>query len=319
MKYNIHPDFAKLRFPVLLSPGLMRLAAPVMAQMLRAVSVPETLKACRITVRGWQNKPVPVEIFRPKDVFEPLPCLIYFHGGAFCFKAAPYHKKLALRYAAEARCAVAFPDYHLLPKNPFPAAQQDALSVWQELKANACPLKLDSTRFAVGGDSAGAALAAAVCSFSSEKPCFQLLLYPVTDVKMNTSSMQQFTDTPLWNAVLNKKLWHFYLKNTPKEQWGAASPMQQPLAKPLPETYVETAQFDCLHDEGVAYAERLRRAGGRVTLYETVGTVHGYDLALNSAVTQESVRRRVLALNRAFYGDGPKPPLPQKSKKDGSV
>lgn len=300
MKYDIHPDFSKLNFVPPLSPVALRLASPVMKAVLRAVRVPKGICAKRYSVAGYRGMNVPVEVFFPQDNDGMLPALLYLHGGAFCFRAAPYHKKLAMRYAREARCMVFFPDYHLLPGFPYPAAREDAICAFDWMFAHANSLGIDACRIAVGGDSAGAILASAICNHAAEKLCFQMLLYPALDVRMETDSMRQYTDTPLWNSVLNKKLWSMYLRGTPEEQWEAASPMHLPLPDRIPATYIETAEFDCLHDEGVAYAARLAEAGARVTLNETKGTIHGYDFALDSAVTEKSVSRRLEMLNLAF-------------------
>ena len=72
--------------------------------------------------------------------------------------------------------------------------------------------------------------------------------------------------------------------------------MTAQLRTPIPPAYIETAEFDCLHDEALLYAQRLRDQGGQVTLWETKGTVHGYDFCWDSPITQDSVRRRVEAM-----------------------
>lgn len=68
----------------------------------------------------------------------------------------------------------------------------------------------------------------------------------------------------------------------------------------LPPAYVESAQFDCLHDEGIAYAQALRAAGVAVTLHETKGTMHGYDIVPNSSITQDSIQKRIAFLKEHF-------------------
>lgn len=299
MKYDIHPDFARLNFTPSLTPLMMRAAAPVMKLMASAVRVPESIRISHHTLPGYRGKPVSVEVFTPTHLASPKPCLLYFHGGAFVFRAAPYHKKLVLRYAEGAGCAVAFPEYHLLPEYPFPAAQTDAVCTFDWLVDHADELGIDRRRIAIGGDSAGGLLTAAVCALGADAS-IQMLLYPALDARMQTESMKVFTDTPLWNSTLNKKLWAMYLINTPLERWAEASPMQWPLPKRIPPAYIETAEFDCLRDEGIAYAERLRTAGAEVTLNQTQGTIHGYDMVAGSAITEDSVTKRIAALKQAF-------------------
>ena len=69
----------------------------------------------------------------------------------------------------------------------------------------------------------------------------------------------------------------------------------------LPDAYVEVSEFDCLRDEGILYAEALRRSGCVVELNKTAGTVHGFELAEKSEITSICVDRRVNALQKAFY------------------
>lgn len=300
MKYDIHPDFAKLKISPRLTPGALRMSSHFMKLMLSFVRVPKDVAVRRMNVIGYKGLPVPTEIYMPKERSGKLPCLLYFHGGAFCFSAAPYHKQLAIRYARETGCAVALPDYHLLPEFPLPAALQDSVAAVDRILESADEYDIDVNRVAVGGDSAGAVLAAAVCAHAAVRIRFQMLLYPVTDAMMQTESMRRYTDTPVWNSTLNAELWSMYLKGIPKEQWQVHTPMHALLPERVPDTYIETAEFDCLHDDGILYAERLRAAGGKVTVFESKGTVHGYDMILNSKVTEDSVRRRIEALKEAF-------------------
>ena len=105
--------------------------------------------------------------------------------------------------------------------------------------------------------------------------------------------MAEFTDTPLWDPVNNAEMWRLYLKNTGNGDSADASPMSAPLPDVIPDAYIELAEFDCLRDEGAAYAARLAAAGADVTLNRTRGTFHGYDIAQHARVTRENVARRV--------------------------
>lgn len=131
-------------------------------------------------------------------------------------------------------------------------------------------------------------------------PCAQLLVYPVIDHRMQSASMRRFTDTPMWNSLLSRKMWQFYLPSLPAEHPEHASLLLAPSLHDLPPAYVESAQFDCLHDEGIAYAQALRAAGVAVTLHETKGTMHGYDIVPNSSITQDSIQKRIAFLKEHF-------------------
>lgn len=303
-KYAIHPDFRICKINAPFNKFFLFLASPVMKFALKLTRVPTGISAQRFTVRGFQNLKIPVDIFIPDGCDKKAPCLLYFHGGGFGFNASPYHKKIACRYALNAKCKVVFPYYHLLPRFPFPAARDDAIAVYSWLIGCSENLGIDTRRIAVGGDSAGGVLAAYVCNlapcFDLPQPCLQMLIYPVTDMLMSSESMKRFQDTPMWNSKRNKNMWQMYLKNTPQNQWSNASPMQMSLPLEIPDTYIEAAEFDCLRDDSVSYASRLQNAGGKVTFIQTYGTVHGYDIVQNSSITKESMQHRFEALHSAF-------------------
>ena len=157
---------------------------------------------------------------------------------------------------------------------------------------------------AVGGESAGGALAIYLCRDAETRglpvPKFQMLIYPVADERMETESMKKYTDTPMWNAEHNAEMWRMYLEG---KTCPEASPMEMELPKQLPLTYMEVAELDCLHDEGVAYARRLEEAGGTVELHEIKGVFHGYDVDPRTSVMQECLRNRSDALRRGLWGE----------------
>ena len=66
------------------------------------------------------------------------------------------------------------------------------------------------------------------------------------------------------------------------------------------EDYVEAAEFDCLHDEGILYAQKLKEAGAYVEVYDTKGTYHGYDAAIDAQIVQDQIAKRVAFLKRGF-------------------
>ena len=244
---------------------------------------------------------VPVSIYSPKDLKGDAPCLVYFHGGGFALRAAPQHYKLAQVYCEEARCRVVLVDYSV---RPFPAPVLDCFAAYRWVVKNAHRLAIDPKRIAVGGDSAGGALAAACCLMARDKriplPCFQLLVYPVTDRRMQTPSMAAFPDTPMWNAKKNAVMWRRYLSRPHDLPMEYASPMEAESFSGLPDAYVEVAEFDCLRDEGVAYAMALQKGGAKVEMNMTAGTVHGFELAWKAEPTQMAIDRRVHALRKAL-------------------
>lgn len=241
----------------------------------------------------------------PPEPSTPMPCLLYYHGGGFALTYGAPHLKLCQRYASEAGCTVIFVDYRLMPRHPFPAGADDCYLALEWALDNAQRLGIDPTRIAVGGDSAGGALSASVSQMSLDrgvaKLCAQMLIYPVTDMDCKTRSAIEFTDTPIFNSVSNRRMWEAYLCNyAAGECPDYASPIHRENFTGLPPAYVEAAQFDPLHDEGVAYAQRLSGAGVAVELNDTKGTVHGYDAATKSVLGEDAIARRVAYLKAAF-------------------
>ena len=105
---------------------------------------------------------------------------------------------------------------------------------------------------------------------------------------MNTESMKKYTDTPIWNSVLNKKMWDLYLKNTT----DYISPGEMEDVSFMPKTYIETAEYDCLHDEAIEFAEKLKKEKIDVFINETKNTMHGFDMK-NGKITKRVVSERM--------------------------
>ncbi len=304
-KYPIHKDFS---FYTHLYPPINRLTLPLMNAFLRILPKRKdadstlSIKKIKITL---PNKKIAAYLFEPKTSSENSPCLVYFHGGGFVLEAAPYHYALTKQYALQTPCKVLLVHYRLAPKHPFPIPAGDCFSAVEWLVENAQKFGIDPTRIAVGGDSAGGNLAASVCLMARDrnaaKLCGQMLVYPVIDRRMETTSMKKYADTPMWNSKLNKKMWRYYLKNHTDVSIEYASPQEAETLQNLPQTYMETAEFDCLKDEGENYAAALEKAGVAVTLLQTEGTMHGFDIVTKSPITQKSVAKRVEFLQKCFY------------------
>ena len=110
---------------------------------------------------------------------------------------------------------------------------------------------------------------------------------------MNTESMKKFTDTPVWNSILNKKMWDLYLGDN--ETYISPGEMED--VSFMPKTYIETAEFDCLHDEAIEFAEKLKKENIDVIINETKGTIHGFDMR-NGETTKKIVNERMEFIKR---------------------
>ncbi len=244
-------------------------------------------------------------------VYSPLnksekqkPCIIFYHGGGFVYNAAPHHFTLAKNLAKTLDATVIFPDYRLAPKHPFPAAVNDAYGTYLHIRKNAFALGIDENRIVLCGDSAGGNLSAVTCLIAKEKgdplPAAQMLLYPFVDDNADSESMKRFTDTPMCNSKAAVKYNKAYIPEgiLDKREWFSA--VDAPDHSGLPEAYIETAEFDCLHDGGVKYYNKLTKAGTKAELFETKGTMHGYDIATKSKIYALCMKKRTDFLRRIF-------------------
>lgn len=303
-QYNIHPDFLKYKITPPLNPAFLPAVQFFMKRMQDMVKIPKGLKETRRKIPGYQDAPVGISIFEPEEGREPLPALVYFHGGAFALQSAPCHKKLSCSYALNTPCKVVSVDYRLLPENTFPIGLEDCFAAYRWVLENAAQLGISPNRIAVGGDSAGGALSAGVCLLARDRgipvPCFQMLIYPVMDERQNSASMKKYNDTPLWNSRLNARMWKMYLKDGLPVEKGYASPAEAVSFEGMPPTYVEVAEYDCLRDEGIAFAKALKDSGIPAELYETKRTVHGFEIAEKNEIVKESVDRRIKKLRSVF-------------------
>lgn len=287
---QIHPDFSKLSF---IHPPINRLSTVLIQPLMRLLYYQQKSDE-EVQVERFS---IPVSSgYRMKCLrYTPLHlssqgCIVYYHGGGFVFPAAPYQYALARIYAQRTGCRVLMVDYRLAPKHPFPAAPEDCFAAYEWLLKQTEKNHYDQNKIVVCGDSAGGTLAMAVTLTALEKqlpmPCAQLLTYPSVGNCGETESMRLYTDTPMCNSKDAAKYGRMYTPDPTAGPLIWRSPVEAVELAGIPETYIETAEYDCLHDGAVIYADRLRSNGIPVELHNTKGTVHGYDMAMKSGIVQ---------------------------------
>jgi acetyl esterase len=223
---------------------------------------------------------IPVRVYTPNGT-APFPVLVYFHGGGWVIGGLETHDGVCRALADGAGCLVVSIDYRLAPEHRYPAAAEDCYAATRWTAAHAAELGADAARLAVGGDSAGGNLAAVVSLMARDRGgppiAFQLLVYPVTDARADTSSYRDNAEGYLLTAGDMDWFWGHYLGD---DRANGAEPYASPLratdVSRLPPALVITAEFDPLRDEGEAYAAHLKEAGvaARVTRYD--GMIHGF-------------------------------------------
>lgn len=210
---------------------------------------------------------------------QPLPVLLYLHGGGFTIGSVATHDTLCRELAFQAGCAVVSLDYRLAPEHKFPTAINDAWDALQWLHQQGKTLGLDSSCMAVGGDSAGGTLAAACALLARDAGLplqLQLLIYPGTCAHQNTDSHLRYAT----GLVLEREGIHWFFNHyvrdaADREDWRFA-PLLAPDVEGVAPAFFCLAELDPLVDEGVQYADMLRMAGVPVELEIYKGVTHEF-------------------------------------------
>jgi len=242
---------------------------------------PDVAEVCDLKAPGPQGD-ISLRLYRGMGTERgtALPALVYFHGGGWVIGDLDTHDGVCRLLANGAGCAVISVDYRLAPEHKFPAAVDDAVNATEWIAAHAADLGIDASRIAVGGDSAGANLAAVVSLTARDRGGprlrFQLLLYPATDfVESDNPQRARFEGFPL-NVVTMNWFRDHYLRGVGDYGDWRASPLRAPDLRSLPPAYVLTVGFDPLHAEGESYARRLRDAGVPVQHRHLERQMHGF-------------------------------------------
>ncbi|QLG61053.1 alpha/beta hydrolase [Halorarum salinum] len=222
---------------------------------------------------------VPVRVYRPGGE-GPFPIIVYFHGGGWVKGNIETHDDLCRQLTNETEAIVVSVDYRRPPESPFPAALEDCYAATTWAAKHAEHLDGDSEQVAVGGESAGGNLAAAVSLLARDRDGptvrHQLLLYPVLDRDFSRDSYREVGDVGLLTEANMRWYWEQYLERDIDSMNPYAAPLQARDLSNLPAATVVTCGWDPLHDEGVDYAERLAEAGSSVTLIDEPDQLHGF-------------------------------------------
>ena len=292
MKYDILPEFKKHAKDIVpLNPFILKIVNFLMPIVQKENSPFEK----ELEIENIKFSAFTAQLIKPKAK-KDIPCLVYFHGGAFVLKPSRTHKNLVREYAYKGNMAVLLVDYRLAPKYKFPIPMQDCYESY--LWATS---KFAGQKVYVGGDSAGGNLALGITRKAilenNRIPDKLFLIYPAVDTRMITDSMKEFVDTPVWNAKLNEKMWDLYTEKKDRHNIFV-SPAEAENYLGFPECYIETAEFDCLRDEGINLAEQLKASNVSVCLVNTKGTIHGFDVEEKSKCVRACIQRRISFFKR---------------------
>jgi acetyl esterase len=219
---------------------------------------------------------IPIRVFSPVAAGgEPMPALVYYHGGGFVIGNIDSHDGLCRMMANEGNLRVISVDYRLAPEHKYPAAFDDALATLNWVAQNAAEIGVDANRIAVGGDSAGGALAAEVAQQAKKGVvAAQMLLFPVTQIGAETNSLREFAVGYFLEKETLDWFYASYLPDGVDKNDPRISPLRAKDASGLPPAYIMLGGFDPLHDEGMQYADKLRAAGVKVQVVDHTDMVH---------------------------------------------
>lgn len=306
MKYRINKEFFPLYY--FSAPVLPPKIAGFFGALLkppRRIFRDKEISVVTMEIKSYQDGKIKIYIMSPEGIADESPCIVYYHGGGFVYGAASNHYYLCKEYALRANCKIVFVDYRLAPKYQFPIPAEDCYAAYLWTVENSKQLQIVKNKIAVAGDSAGGNLTAAVSLMARDRgaplPLFQMMIYPVTDRRMLTESMRAFRDTPMWNGELSVGMWNAYIGNDAHDHIEYASPIEAASLSGLPDSYMETAEFDCLRDEGLEYGRKLEAEGVDVHFYHTNGTMHAFDSVRNAPTTRAAITERVEYIKNKFY------------------
>lgn len=260
------------------------------------------------TIPGPPGGPdVPVIVYRPLTAARPAPVFLHIHGGGYVLGSADDCGAGNVRTAAELGCLVVSVDYRLAPETIAPGAVEDCYAALRWLHRDAKALGADSRRIAVGGESAGGGLAAALALYARDRGeipiCFQMLIYPMLDDRTAVrSETNPHVGEFVWTRAANAFGWRSLLGTEPG---GAAVPRYAAAARAeslagLPPAYISVGALDLFLEEDLEYARRLLAAGVPTELHVFPGAYHGFELAPQAALSIAAEKERRDALARGF-------------------
>ena len=242
---------------------------------------------------------IPMRLYRPIDT-QNAGCLVYFHGGGWVVGNLESHNAITAELASRAGVVVIAVDYRLAPEHPYPAAHEDCWTVVEHVLNSATAYHVDPLRIAVGGDSAGAHIAAGMArrarDCKQQSLVAQVLIYGSFGGDSTLPSYSECSDAPLLSTSDMDAYHTMYWPNGMLPGDAMARPLSVESMEGLPSAFIQAAEYDPLRDDSVEYARRLEAAGVPVELHVESGLVHGF---LRS---RHVTRKGAAAFNRICEG-----------------
>lgn len=234
------------------------------------------------SVADRQISKIPIRIYRPTDEANQA-CIMYFHGGGWVLGNLDTHDACCRHLSKQSGCTVVAVDYRLAPEHRYPAAFEDCYDATQYVFNHPDEFGINPQQLMVAGDSAGGNLAGAVSIKARDEANenttpniqLQILIYPVVEANFTTDSYHQFANGYGLTAETMQWMW--------KQYWDEGIQSDDKYVRltmnalhDLPRTYILTAEYDVLRDEGETFAKQLEDAGVDVSLVRYPGVLHGF-------------------------------------------
>lgn len=283
-----------------LTPAQARVAYERGAEVLDLPRVPLP-RVEDLSLPAADGVPLTARLYAPCLQWPPV--LLYLHGGGFTIGSVDTHDSLCRQLALRSGAAVLSLNYRLAPEHRFPTAVDDVWAALAWLRSSGDRLGLDVSRIAVGGDSAGGTLAAVCALHARDKGwplALQLLITPGTASGLDSASQRAFAQGYLLDLETMEWFFDHYIDRGARSDWRFA-PLNAGDFEGVAPACVLLAECDPLVDEGIAYADRLRAAGGRVELEIFRGVTHDF-IKMGRALTEADTAQALAAqaLQKAF-------------------
>ncbi|MDA1362499.1 alpha/beta hydrolase [Glycomyces luteolus] len=245
---------------------------------------------------------VSVRIFRPPNAVGAEPALLWIHAGGYVLGGATLSDDWCRQVTGRLGVIAAAVEYRLAPKYPFPTALEDCYAALQWLAAES---DVDADRIAIGGESAGGGLAAALALLAKERgtirPVLQVLSYPMLDDRTAQRTDIDPSSLRMWSQKNNRWAWNAYLGAHAATPPQLAAPARYGDLTGVAPAWMGVGTNDLFHDEDLAYAERSRQAGVPCELEVVPGAYHGFDLGERDAAVSVAYKEsQMTALERAL-------------------
>jgi len=238
-------------------------------------SRPSVATVGRIDIPGPAG-PIPALQYMPRQPLDDPAVLLYFHGGGFALGSPKSHDTVNRHFAAYAGVQVISVDYRMAPEHPFPAAIEDAMAAYDHVREHADAFGIAPDRIAVSGDSAGGNITAVLGALAIHKPAYTVMFYPATDRTRTYPSYTSVADGLLLNREVLDWFIRMYVPDTADLADPRISPALAPNLADFPPSYIATAGFDMLRDEGEAFGRALSEVGVSVVIRRHPSLIHGF-------------------------------------------